>query len=94
MRVTSFWALTAGGAIAAIALAIAVRQRQLANAVKRRWAHGVEVRRSCVRGAGDGLFAARDFACGEVLGEYYGRALSLLQAINLKDRDYLMGGFG
>ena len=31
---------------------------------------------------------------GTVLGEYRGRVLSLLQATRLKDRDYLMGGFG
>ena len=63
--------------------------------VIRNWPElGVEVRRSQLSGAGDGLFAARDFAKGEVLGEYYGLVLSLLQAYRLEDRDYLMGGFG
>ena len=62
--------------------------------VGRRWTHGVEVRPSLITGAGDGLFAARDFAKGEALGDYYGRVLSLLQAYQLEDRDYLMGGFG
>ena len=61
---------------------------------KRSWSHGVEVRTSLISGGGDGLFASRDFEAGEVLGEYYGRVLSLLQATKLVDRDYLMGGFG
>jgi hypothetical protein len=60
----------------------------------RSWPHGVEVRQSRIKGAGDGLFAWRDFAAGEELGVYYGRVLSLLQAPQLVDRDYLMGGFG
>lgn len=29
-----------------------------------------------------------------MLGEYYGQVLSLWQAMNLENRDYLMGGFG
>ena len=61
---------------------------------KRRWAHGVEVRQSRIPDAGDGLFAARRFEAGAVLGEYRGQVLSLLQAYKLEDRDYLMGGFG
>ena len=65
------------------------------GAPTRRWpALGVEVRRSRIPNSGDGLFAARDFAAGELLGEYRGRVLSLLQATRLQDRDYLMGGFG
>ena len=61
---------------------------------KRRWAHGVEVRQRRIPDAGDGLFAARRFEAGAVLGEYRGQVLSLLQAYKLEDRDYLMGGFG
>lgn len=61
----------------------------------RQWPElGVEVRRSRIPDSGDGLFAARDFDAGELLGEYRGRVLSLLQATRLQDRDYLMGGFG
>ena len=33
-----------------------------------------------IAGGGFGLFASRDFAAGEALGEYHGRVLSLLQA--------------
>lgn len=61
---------------------------------RRRWPHGVEVRPSRIRGAGEGLFALRTFEAGEELGEYYGQVLSLWQAMNLQNRDYLMGGFG
>ena len=61
---------------------------------RRRWPHGVEVRPSRVPGGGDGLFATRVFEAGEALGEYYGQVLSLWQAMNLENRDYLMGGFG
>ena len=38
--------------------------------------------------------ATRVFEAGEALGEYYGQVLSLWQAMNLENRDYLMGGFG
>ena len=61
---------------------------------RRRWPQGVEVRPSRIRGAGEGLFASRTFEAGEELGEYYGQVLSLWQAMNLQNRDYLMGGFG
>ncbi|KAJ8608267.1 hypothetical protein CTAYLR_007264 [Chrysophaeum taylorii] len=54
----------------------------------------VEVRRSRVADAGDGLFAKRRFKVGEVVCEYRGRVLSLVQALRLPNRDYLMGGFG
>ena len=65
------------------------------SSAKRSWPElGVEVRKSRIPNSGDGLFAARDFAAGELLGEYRGRVLSLLQATRLQDRDYLMGGFG
>ena len=83
-------AVAAAGAAVVAAYLLQRRRRQ----PKRRWVHGVEVRPSLIPGGGDGLFATRDFASGEVLGEYYGRVLSLLQAHQLEDRDYLMGGFG
>lgn len=56
----------------------------------------VEVRRSLVPGAGDGLFAKRDFAQGDVICDYRGKVLSLAQVLRLPKgaRDYLMGGFG
>ena len=84
-------ALTAACIVAA---ALYARHRRRASAVKRSWPHGVEVRASLILGGGDGLFASRDFAADEALGEYYGIVLSLLQATLLEDRDYLMGGFG
>ena len=80
------------GAICAGAVALLVYRRMRPS--QRRWPHGVEVWPSRIPGAGDGLFAWRDFAAGEHLGDYYGRVLSLLQAHQLEDRDYLMGGFG
>ena len=82
------------GAVGAAALAAWWYARSRRRPARRRWSHGVEVRPSRIRGAGDGLFASRDFAAGEALGEYYGLVLTLLQAHNLEDRDYLMGGFG
>lgn len=56
----------------------------------------VEVRRSLVAGAGNGLFAKRDFARGDVICDYRGKVLSLAQVLRLppEARDYLMGGFG
>ena len=85
----------AGGALAAALLAYRLyRTRARRSPPTRSWPHGVEARPSLIQGGGDGLFAWRDFAAGEELGEYYGRVLSLLQAHQLVDRDYLMGGFG
>ena len=81
--------------VAATALAAIYGIRRYLHRVKRKWPLlGVEVRRSHIRAAGDGLFASVDREAGTVLGEYRGRVLSLLQATRLKDRDYLMGGFG
>ena len=76
-------ALTAASIVAA---ALYARHRRRASAVKRSWPHGVEVRASLILGGGDGLFASRDFAAGEALGEYYGIVLSLLQATLLGSR--------
>jgi len=77
-------------ACSVVALALRYHRRR----ARRTWPNGVEVRLSKVQGAGEGLFAARVFEAGEVLGEYYGQVLSLWQAMNLENRDYLMGGFG
>ena len=89
-RVASLVCVAGGGLLAVLA----ARWYYLRQRVLRSWAHGVEVRRSRIPRSGDGLFASRDFAAGEQLGEYRGRVLSLLQATRLEDRDYLMGGFG
>lgn len=71
------------------------RRHRRAHSVLRRFPEqGLEVRPSLIPGGGDGLFAARAFAAGAVLGEYRGRVLSLHQAVLLENRDYLMGGFG
>lgn len=51
----------------------------------------VEVRPSLILNAGDGLFAVRDFMEGEVVCEYYGKVLTLLQALRTTDKTYLMG---
>ena len=40
------------------------------------------------------VFQAPAAIVGEALGEYRGRVISLHQAIQLENRDYLMGGFG
>jgi SET domain-containing protein len=51
----------------------------------------VEVRKSTVEGAGDGLFALEDIPGGEVLGEYGGdRVRSLTKWLRLKNKDYTM----
>ena len=79
--------------VSAIALVWWRRRRLLRPPAKRSWP-GLEVRASRIPNAGDGLFTTREFAAGEVLGEYYGRVLSLLQVMKLQNRDYVMGGFG
>lgn len=51
----------------------------------------VEVRRSTVEGAGDGLFALEDVPGGEILGEYGGdRVTSLVRLLRLRNKDYTM----
>ena len=55
---------------------------------------GVEVRPSTIPGAGNGLFAARDFSEGQLVCEYTGEILTFLQAMKAADKTYLMGGFG
>lgn len=84
----------AATASAVILVLILLRRRRKQSEPSRRWPQGVEARRSCIPNAGDGLYATRHFAEGEVLGEYYGRVLTLYQATRLENRDYLMGGFG
>ena len=61
-----------------------------------RWDDGFTspVRCSVIPNAGQGLFATRNFTKGDLLGVYRGRVLYLLQAHQLEDRDYLIGGFG
>lgn len=87
--------LTASAGAVAVAAYVAYRYFRKAWRVVRYFeAHGVEVRQSRIPNSGDGLFASRDFAAGDALGEYRGRVLTLLQAHRLEDRDYLMGGFG
>jgi len=91
MAATAYTAFAAAATTVALALAW---RRLRRPAPSRQWAHGVEARRSRLPRGGDGLFAARAFGVGEVLGEYHGRVLSLYQATQLENRDYLMGGFG
>ena len=83
-----------GTLLAIAASVLMIRRRALPKAL-RQWPHlGVEVRCSVIPNAGQGLFATRNFTKGDLLGVYRGRVLSLLQAHQLEDRDYLMGGFG
>ena len=85
---------TAGAATAVAALYLLRKCHSRHQVVRRFESQGVEVRPSHIPDSGHGLFASRDFRVGDVLGEYRGRVLSLLQAHRLEDRDYLMGGFG
>jgi hypothetical protein len=55
---------------------------------------GLEVRKSLIEGAGNGLFATRPYIDGEVICEYTGEILSFLEAYTRKDKTYMMGGFG
>eukprot|EP00913_Durusdinium_trenchii_P011597 g10891.t1 len=57
---------------------------------------GLEVRPSQIPSAGRGLFATRSFAAGELLCVYGGQAVPLAKVLRgeVKDKDYLMGGFG
>ena len=87
-------AASAGAATALVAVYYARKYYRMWRVVRLFQEEGVEVRQSRIPDSGNGLFASRDFAPGEPLGEYRGRVLSLLQAHRLEDRDYLMGGFG
>ena len=90
----SWWVATAASVGAGAALVAALHIRSRRRPAVRSWWQGVEVRPSRIDGAGDGLFTTRRFVVGEVLGLYYGRVLSLVEATRLSNRDYLMGGFG
>ena len=54
----------------------------------------VLVKPSTIPNAGNGLFAARDFAPGDTVCEYTGKVLTLVQALKAADSTYMMGGFG
>lgn len=74
-----------------------VRRRQTTTSVASRltWPElGVAVAQSTIAGAGNGLFATRDFAAGETLATYYGEVLSFAKMALRENRDYIMGGFG
>ena len=71
-------AIVAAGA-ASILILLALRR---ARRSRRRWPQDVEVRPSLIAGAGDGLFALRDFESGEVLGEYRGQVLSFMEMLS------------
>ena len=59
---------------------------------------GLEPRPSTVPAAGEGLFATRRFAAGELVCVYRGKRVSLADVNQLSladgERDYVMGGFG
>lgn len=51
----------------------------------------LEVRKSNLPNAGDGLFTMRDHREGDVICEYTGKVLTLLQAMRAPDKSYMMG---
>ena len=57
---------------------------------------GLRVGVSLVQGAGEGLFAVERFPKGHILCVYSGVVLSLAKVLKMsvKERDYVMGGFG
>ena len=59
-----------------------------------RFTISILVKESTIPGAGQGLFATAAINKGDILCEYTGTELTLLQTIRLKDKTYLMGGFG
>ena len=69
------------------------REREAAYRVGPAWRR-LRVAPSTIKGAGEGLFATQDIAAQETIGFYRGEVLTLREAMALKDRDYLMGGFG
>ena len=69
------------------------REREAAYRVGPAWRR-LRVAPSTVKGAGEGLFATQAIAAHEMIGFYRGEVLTLREALQLKDRDYLMGGFG
>uniref|UniRef100_A0A7S0P2K7 SET domain-containing protein n=1 Tax=Calcidiscus leptoporus TaxID=127549 RepID=A0A7S0P2K7_9EUKA len=87
-------AIASAAVVLGLAALSAWYRRHAAVASRRCWPHGVQVRPSLIPNAGNGLFATRRFSAGEMVGEYHGQVLTLLQATRLEKRDYLMGGFG
>ena len=69
------------------------REREAAYRVGPAWRR-LRVAPSTIKGAGEGLFATQTIAADETIGFYRGEVLTLREAVALKDRDYLMGGFG
>ena len=69
------------------------REREAAYRVGPAWRR-LRVAPSTIEGAGEGLFATERIAADETIGFYRGEVLTLREALQLKDRDYLMGGFG
>ena len=69
------------------------REREAAYRVGPAWRR-LRVAPSTINGAGEGLFATQAIAAHETIGFYRGEVLTLREALQLKDRDYLMGGFG
>ena len=69
------------------------REREAAYRVGPAWRR-LRVAPSTIKGAGEGLFATQAIAAHETIGFYRGEVLTLREALQLKDRDYLMGGFG
>ena len=51
----------------------------------------VEVKKSKIPGAGEGLFAKRSFQQGEKICDYRGKVLSLADVLKEPNRDYVMG---
>ena len=69
------------------------REKEAAYRVGPAWRR-LRVAPSTIKGAGEGLFATQTIAADETIGFYRGEVLTLREAVALKDRDYLMGGFG
>ena len=69
------------------------REREAEYRVGPAWRR-LRVAPSTIEGAGEGLFATQAIAATETIGFYRGEVLTLREALQLKDRDYLMGGFG
>ena len=97
---TTAYVLTAGAVAARLARAYRQRrrrrrqrEREAAYRVGPAWRR-LRVAPSTIDGAGEGLFATERIAANETIGFYRGEVLTLREAVALKDRDYLMGGFG
>ena len=80
------WA-TAAAALLLVGFYVVHRRRK---AGRRWWPPGVEVRASTIEGAGDGLFARRNFVTGEVLGDYSGERRNFLWMLQNENTGYVM----